>query len=150
MKKPAQIEVLTARSGKVRSDLTVAKRAAKSNESTNSPSYKYVSAAGPIATMKPVVVNMPVPIMLEITIDEAGIRVSSRRPESRSAGGISGYRLIDSGRRTIRRILSHRGPELKGVIDQRATRITRSPGRSKLKGCRVVAVSLSTYRRLAA
>jgi hypothetical protein len=51
---------------------------------------------------------MPVPIMLEMTIEEAGISVSNRRVDSERIGW-----LADGVRSIIRRILSHRALELK-------------------------------------
>jgi len=62
----------------------------------------------PIATIKPVVVKMPVPIMLEMTMEEAGVSVSNRRVDSERVGW-----LADGVRSIIRRILSHCALELK-------------------------------------
>ena len=45
MKQPAQVEVLTARTRKVRANLSVAKRAAQSDYAAEQPREQYVSAA---------------------------------------------------------------------------------------------------------
>ena len=42
----------------------------------------------PIATIKPVVVKIPVPIILDATRAEAGIRVRTRRPDSEVEGEV--------------------------------------------------------------